>query len=57
MLDLIKFELYKIVSKPIIKITSIILILYLILLPTTTFISNKIHYGGNSNLKKIALKY
>lgn len=57
MLDLIKFELYKIISKPIIKITSIILILYLILLPTTTFISNKIHYGGNSNLKKIALKY
>ena len=57
MLDLIKFELYKIVSKPIIKITSIILFLYLILIPTSTFITNKIHYGGNSDLKKIASKY
>ena len=57
MLDLIKFELYKIVSKPIIKITSLILFLYLILIPTSTFITNKIHYGGNSDLKKIASKY
>lgn len=57
MLDLIKFELYKIISKPIIKITATISLFYLLLLPISTFISNKIHYGGNTNLKEIALKY
>ncbi|WP_346917580.1 hypothetical protein [Clostridium sp.] len=55
MLESIKFELYKIISKPIVKVASILVLIYLLLLPVTTYVNNRLTYGGG--LSSIASKY
>lgn len=46
MLELIKFELYKIVSKPIVKIAGAFLLIYLISIPIANYVNNRVTYGN-----------